>query len=63
LSCRTGKDFQVPLPKAKNLVEISNSQLSLECSLEFKNYIMIAMEGIRNIRMEEKFYLSEEILD
>ena len=29
LSCRTGRDYLVPLPSYKNLVEISNSPISL----------------------------------
>ena len=63
MSCRTGRDYQVPLPNAKNLVEISNSPLSINCSLEFRNFVMLAMEGQRTFRFEANYSQHEEIIE
>ena len=53
----------MPLPNAKNLVEISNSPLSINCSLEFRNYVMLAMEGQRTFRFEANYSKHEEIIE
>ena len=63
LSCRIGMDFQVPLPNAKNLVEISNSPLTLGCAVEFENYVMLAMEGQRAFRFDQVGLKTEEVID
>lgn len=63
LSCRTGVDINVPLPDAKNLVEIANSKLTIGCAKEFSNYVMLAMEGQRCFRFVPEYAQSEEITD
>lgn len=55
--------MNVPLPNAKNLVEISNSPISLGCSIEFENYVMLAMEGQRAFRFTKTGLKTEEIID
>ena len=63
LCSRTGIDYNVPLPNAKNLVEISNSILSIQCSLEFENLVMMSMEGNRAIRFISDWWVNEEFID
>jgi hypothetical protein len=55
--------MQVSLPNARNLVEITNSKLTQECAIEFRNYVMLAMEGQRAFRFEPDFHKTEEIID
>ena len=55
--------MNVPLPQAKNLVEISNSILTIGCAVEFENYLMIALEGQRAFRMVPNYHKHEEIID
>lgn len=45
LACRTGKDFSIQMPDAKNLVELTSSKVNLGCAIEFSNYILFSMEG------------------
>lgn len=63
LACRTGRDFAVPLPEAKNLVELTSSKLNLGCATEFCNYILFAMEGQRALRLEAEYWRHEQITD
>lgn len=61
LSCRTGVDMDVPLPSAANLVEISNSQLTLGCAVEYENFVMLSMEGQKMIRFVPSYKKYEEL--
>lgn len=63
LSSRTGRDFQVQLPPAKNLVELTATQVSLHCAIEYSNFVMFAMEGQRALRFEPEYWRYEEITD
>ena len=63
MSCRTGIDMNVALPDARNLVELSNSKVTLGCAVEFENYVMLAMEGQRVFRFRIDYDKFEEIVD
>lgn len=56
LACRTGRDFAVPLPEARNLVELTSSKVHLSCAVEFANYMMFSMEGQRALRFEPEYW-------
>ena len=58
---RTGQDFKVPLPLANNLIQMEKSPFSFGCGIEFKNYIMIAMDGQRQFRFQIDYFRFEEI--
>ncbi|CDW79233.1 poly-specific ribonuclease parn-like domain-containing protein 1-like [Stylonychia lemnae] len=41
------------IPSAQSIQEIANSQVVLESAYEFKNYIMIALEGQKYVKLEK----------
>ena len=63
VACRTGRDFQVPLTKGRNLVELTATAVSLSTAVEFCNYFIISMEGQRACRLEPEYWKMENITE